>query len=204
LNLYARRTIGSLITSALLFDFNNDTLLASYCAPPHLVLNPHGSIDRRFIEHPDFDLFFHAATEYGFELPNSSGIWLPRPEPSWITRRRQYNLARNYLTQRGEFFLLIGYSFGRQPSGVIDDTESFEFFREILKKFPRRIVVVDPSPEHVAGFFEDALHQRIFGCKLYWNHLAAAACHAMKETPDAPSLLAVQMRIGRLYDERTR
>jgi len=198
------RIFGYVQPPALLFDFNNDTLLANYCKPPHIVLNPHGKIDRRFLEHPEFDLFFHAATDYGLQLPNFSQIWLPRPEPKWITQRHEYNLARYYLTQRGHFLLLVGYSFGRQPSGGIDDAESFEFFREILKRFPRRIVVVDPSPEHVAGLFEDALRQRIYACKLYWNHLAKAACLAMDETPGAPSLLAVISRIARHYDERTR
>ncbi len=198
------RIFGYVQPPALLFDFNNDTLLANYCEPPHVVLNPHGNIDRRFIEHPEFDLFFHAATEYGLRLPKFSQIWPPGSEPKWITRRQQYNLARSYLTQRGQFLLLVGYSFGRQPSGVIDDAESFEYFREILKRFPRHIVVVDPSPEHVAGLFEDALRQRIYACKLYWNHLAKAACLAMEETPGAPNLLAVQSRIVRLYDERTR
>ena len=157
-----------------------------------------------FYEHPDFALFFRAATDYGLLLPNFSGIWLPRPEPKWITRRHQYDLARSYLMQRGRFLLLVGYSFGRQPSGGIDDRESFEFFREILKRFPRRIVVVDPFPDHVAGLFEDALHQRIYACSLYWDCLAKAACLATEGTPDAPNLLAIQSRITRLYDERTR
>lgn len=64
-------------------------------------------------------------------------------------------------------------------------------------------MVVDPYyPEHVAGLLEDILRQRIYACKLYWNHLAEAACLAMEENPRAPSLLARQNRIVRLYDER--
>ena len=198
------RIFGYVQPPALLFDFNNDTLLANYCEPPHIVLNPHGNIDRRFLEHSELDLFLHAVTDYGLRLPNVSQIWLPRPEPKWITQRHEYHLARYYLTQRGQFLLFVGYSFARQPSGGIDDAESFEFFREILKRFPRRIVVVDPSPEHVAGLFEDALRQRIYACKLYWNHFAKAACLAMDEIPGAPNLLAVQSIISRHYDERTR
>jgi hypothetical protein len=71
------RIFGYVQPPALLLDFNNDALLANYCEPPHIVLNPHGNIDRRFIEHPEFDLFLHAATEYGLLLPNFSQIWLP-------------------------------------------------------------------------------------------------------------------------------
>lgn len=201
---YNYRIFGYVQPPALIFDFNNDALLANYCEPPHIVLNPHGNIDRRLIEHPEFDLFLRAVTEYGLLLPNFSQIWLPRPEPKWITRRQEYDVVRSYLTQRGEFLLLIGYSFGRQPGGSIDDTESFEFLREVLKRFRRRIVVVDPFPEHVAGLFEDALRHRIYACKLCWNHLAKAACLAMKETPSAPNLLAIQSRIVRFYDELTR
>ena len=65
-------------------------------------------------------------------------------------------------------------------------------------------MVVDPSPGHVVGLFEDALRQRIYACKLYWNHLAKAACLAIEERSGVPNLLTVQSRIVRLYDERTR
>jgi hypothetical protein len=107
----------------------------------------------------------------------------------------EYKVAERYLSRRGEFLLLIGYSFGRQRNGSSDDAESLEFLRELLKKFPRQIVVVDPHPEHVAGLFEDVLRQRIYACELYWNHLAEAACLAMEENPGAPNLLALQNRI---------
>lgn len=43
-----------------------------------------------------------------------------------------------------------------------------------------------------------------YACKLYWNHLAKAACLAMQEMPGAPNLLTVQSRIVRFYDERMR
>jgi hypothetical protein len=38
---------------------------------------------------------------------------------------------------------------------------------------------MDPTPEQVAGLFENRLRQRIYACRLYWNHLAEAACLAM-------------------------
>jgi hypothetical protein len=98
---------------------------------------------------------------------------------------------------------VIGYSFGRHRSGSIDDAESFEFFHKLLKRFRRRIVVLDPNPDHLTGLLEDALRQRVFVSKLYWNYLAESACAAMSATPEAPNLYAVQHRIARLYDERT-
>lgn len=189
---------------AVLFDFNSDALLPYYCEPPHLVLNPHGVIDRRILEHPDFEQWLRDAATFGLPLPTSTWQWLPGPEPTIITRRPEYKIAERYLTVRGDYLLLIGYSFGRQRTGAIDDAESFEFLRELLRRFSRCLVVVDPNPEPVASLFEDALHRRIYTCKLYWNLFAEATCAAMNETPDAPNLCALSRRIARLYDERTR
>jgi hypothetical protein len=130
---------------AVLFDFNSDALLPYYCEPPHLVLNPHGVIDRRVLEHPDFEQSLRDAAIFGMPLPTSTWQWLPGPEPTVITRRPEYKMAERYFDVPGEFFLLIGYSFGRQRNGAIDDAESFEFLRELLRRFPRSVVVVDPN-----------------------------------------------------------
>jgi len=190
---------------AVLFDFNADGLLLNYCEPPHIVLNPHGEIDRRLIEHPQFEeLFLRAAAQFGLALPNRYGLWLPGPEPLSFTRRKEYQSAMLALRRRGEFLLLIGYSFGRQANNTIDDAESFEFLGDLLKRFRRRVVIVDPNPEPVAALFENRLRQRIEACKLCWNHLAAAACRAMEETVAASDLFCLSKRIARLYDERTR
>lgn len=189
---------------AVMFDFNTDDLLARYCEPPHIVLNPHGAIERRIIEHPEFERFLRSAAEFAIALPNNSRIWLPGPEPKTITRRPEYKFAIERMRAGGQYFLLIGYSFGRQRDGSIDDAESLEFLSELLKRFHRRIVLIDPMPEHVAGLFENRLHQRIYACKLYWNHLAEAACLAVAETGRTLSLAFLAARIARLYEERTR
>ncbi len=144
------------------------------------------------------------AAEFGLWLPTSTRQWLPGPEPTIITRRGDYKTAARCLSIRGGFFLPVRYAFGRQRTGAIDDAELFEFLRETLRGFHRRIVVLDPNLEAVAGLLEDALSQRIYACKLYWNHFAEAACVAMEEAPGAPNILAVGGRIARLYDERTR
>jgi hypothetical protein len=190
---------------AVLFDFNSDGQLPYYCEPPHLVLTPHGVIDRRSLEHPEFEQWLRDAAEYGLPVPTSTWQWLPGPEPTIITRRLEYNAAARRLSLPGDCLILIGYSFGRQRNGAIDDSESFEFLRELLHRFPRRqVVVVDPNPEPVAGLLEDALRQRISACNLYWNYFSEAACLAMEQTPDAPNLHVLATRVARLYDERTR
>ena len=183
-----------------IFDFNCDGLVGNYCAPRHIVINPHGRIDRIW-GHPQSMNLLRAAAR-GWLLPNSTKLVLPGPEPATVTWMREYKDAALRLSTSGKFIVVIGYSFGRQRNGSIDDAESFEFVCEFLRKYPRRIVVVDPCPEHVAGLFENALRQRIYACKLYWNHLAEAACLAMEENPGVLNLLAVQSRVVRLYNER--
>ena len=96
-------------------------------------MNPHGAIERRIIEHPEFEQFLSAAADFAIALPNNSQIWLPGSEPKTITRRREYKFAVERMKAGGKYFLLIGYSFGRQRDGRIDDAESFELL-EGLKR----------------------------------------------------------------------
>ncbi len=97
---------------AVVSDFNTDDLLAKYCEPPHIVLNPHGAIERRIIEHPEFEQFPRAAAEFAIALPNNARIWLPGSEPKTITRRPEYKFAIERMRAAGKYFLPIGYSFG--------------------------------------------------------------------------------------------
>ncbi len=78
------------------------------------------------------------------------------------------------------------------------------FLVNSLKRFRRKIVIIDPTPEHVAGLFENRLRQSTHTCRLCWNHLAEAACLAMAEIGRAPNLVCLASRIARLYEERTR
>lgn len=189
---------------AVFFDLNLDGLLPYYCEPPHLVLNPHGTIDRAALLSPHFEEWLRDAADFG--LPAVQRRWqvLPGPESSLVTRGLAYNTAAQLLAVPGAFVALIGYSFGRQHTGTIDDGETFEFLRELLRRFPRQVVVVDPNPAPVVDLLENALHERVLVCELCWNHLAAAACGAMDEHPFAPNLLALASEIAWRYDERTR
>jgi hypothetical protein len=187
---------------ALFFDFNTDGQLPRYCCPPHLVLNPHGAIDHSILERINPDELLRYSS-YGVRI-NSTWLLFPSPEFPAITRSHEYELASRFLSGPGTVFLAIGYSFGLQRSGQIHDAESFAFIIENLKRSRRHLVVVDPHPDHLAGLLEDALHQPVRACSLYWNHFAESACQAMEETPNAPNLYVLRRRIARLYDERTR
>jgi hypothetical protein len=67
-------------------------------------------IDRRVLEHPEFEQWLRAAADYGLPVPTSTWQWLPGPEPTIITRRLAYNAAARYLSLPGDCLLLIGYS----------------------------------------------------------------------------------------------
>lgn len=189
---------------AVFFDLNLDGLLPYYCEPPHLVLNPHGSIDRAALRHPYFEEWLRDAAEFGLPAVQTRWQVLPGPESSVVTRGLAYHTAARHLAVPGSFIAIIGYSFGRQRNGTIDDGETFEFLRELLRRFPRQVVVVDPNPAPVVDLLENALHERVDVCDVYWNDLAAAACEAMDEYPSSPNLLALAPEIARHYDERTR
>jgi hypothetical protein len=185
---------------AFIFDFNCDGIVRSYCSPPHIVVNPHGYIDHIWRD-PELAKSLHQYATYGGRLPNSNLLIEPSPEPGTMTRAREYADAARYLSLHGRFLLLIGYSFGLQSDGSIDDAESFQFLCEHLKRFRRHIVVVDPHPEHVAGLFEQALRQRIYACKLYWNYFAKAVCRSIERISQGSlNLLALQNSIRADYN----
>ncbi len=187
---------------AFIFDFNCDGIVSSYCSPPHVVVNPHGYINHIWKD-PERAKLLHQYAAYGGLLPNSKLFVEPGPESKTITQIREYVTAAWYLSQPGRFILLIGYSFGLQPDGSIDDAESFEFLCEHLKRFKRQIIVVDPRPEHVAGLFEQALGQRTYACKLYWNYFAKAVCCAIERSSQVSVNLALQDSVRRVYNGLT-
>ena len=189
---------------AVLFDLNLDGMLRYYCEPPHVVLNPHGEIDRAALQSPYFDEWLRDAADFGLPAVQSRWQVLPGPESSVVTRGLAYNAAARQLAVPGAFLTIIGYSFGRQRNGAIDDGETFEFLRDLLRRYPRQVVVVDPNPTPVVDLLENSLHQRVMVCELYWNALAAAACDATDEYPFAPNLLVLAREIAWHYDERTR
>jgi hypothetical protein len=68
-----------------------------------------------------------------------------------------------------EFVAVIGFTFGR------DDARSFSHFCNLLKRYDRPMVVVDPFPEETAGrLAEEIKTKRVYGLPIYWNIFATA------------------------------
>lgn len=138
-----------------IFSFNLDGLASAYCGNMHHVLEPHGSIDRHWLEASDYEELLEATSEYDLVLPHITRKLLPGPEPSGITEHAVYARARG-LFRQSRALLLVGYSFG-QWQGTFDDAESFEYFVDLLQTYPRPVIVLSPYPEELV----DILQQRL-------------------------------------------
>ena len=95
-------------------------------------------------------------------------------EPTTITGQRAY-LAGRRLYSRSQALLLIGYSFG-QWHGTHDDAESFEYFVDLLKTYPRPAAVLAPSPEELVDVLQQRLRSTlVYGLPVRWEVFSAVA-----------------------------
>jgi hypothetical protein len=154
-----------------IFSFNLDGLASAYCCTKHCVLEPHGRIDRSWIEARDYDAWLHATAAYDLVLPNVMPKLLPSPEPSGITETYAYSLGRRLFTQC-RVLVLVGYSFGRMKN-TFDDAESFEYFVDLLRTRPRPTLILSPSPDELVDLLQQQLHsRRVFGFPVRWELLS--------------------------------
>lgn len=140
---------------SVLLNFNLDGMANSYCGNRHIVFEPHGRIDaERFASRIYGDLL-DATMAYDLALPDIRYKLLPGPEPSCITRRFAYRALPRWF-ENAPSVLIVGYSFGKQENGF-DDSESLEFFVELLRRTGKHAFVLSPSPEELT----EILQQRV-------------------------------------------
>jgi len=157
---------------SLFFSFNLDGLAKAYLGDIHVVLEPHGAVDREWTDSPHFKDFLRWTLD--IELPHLHPKLLPGPEPASITETTPYLRARSWLRQAPSA-TLIGYSFGKNRSGR-DDAESFEYVIEHLRATSCVVFVVGPDPLELAALIEERLHaKRVFPVSLYWDVFTQAA-----------------------------
>lgn len=151
-----------------LFNFNLDGLARVYCSHRHIVLEPHGSIDRTWFEHVDYREFLEATAMYEVVIPHLSPKLLPSPEPVGITDGPSYAIARK-LFPLAPAVVIVGYSFGRRHD-TIDDAQSFKYITDLLKAQPRPTFVVSPTPDELVETLRDRLSSyNVFGLSLRWE-----------------------------------
>lgn len=190
---------------SVFFSFNLDGLARQHLRNRHLVFEPHGTVDRIWTEHSEFDRLLEWSLDG--PLPSLGSKILPGPEPAFITRTRVYEECRAYL-RAARAVVILGYSFG-SFRGRMDDAESFEFLMDTLAKNACPVFIVDPNPYPLANCIEERLRRpRIVPVMLRWDIFSSGLLTAMQRYTSLSALLAdlqhdaVLDMYGRCLDER--
>jgi len=171
---------------ATIFNFNLDGLASAYCNYKHIVIEPHGHIDRLWFENDAYEYWRKATMAWDVMLPHITPKVLPAPEPPDLIRSLPYQRAR-HLFLRSPALIMVGYSFGKAGGGL-DDSRSWQFFVDLLKAFPRPAFVLSPFPEELADTPRQALSSSdVFGIPVYWESLATCLAGAAGPSHGLPS-----------------
>ena len=167
-----------------IFNMNTDGLARQYCRG-HCVIEPHGSVPSNFINlfGPGLDGIYKS--QLMFSRPKglfTEGTLLPQREPIGISSKFEYKMAEYYF-RYATYFVVIGYSFGRDGE-VLDDHETFNFFKPLLRRRPKMpIILIDTNGEETAARIHEAtkLNENIRIINAKWNVLSEAIiCFARK------------------------
>ena len=160
-------------TPKFIFNMNTDGVAKKICKC-HYVLEPHGSIPYDLIHSTKYNQHLEDLLLYTklrtYRIPS---LLLPQPEPKNITVRKEY-LITERLFPDISCFVVIGYSFGKFKDSL-DDIETFDYFRYLLRKFPKPIVVIAPHPETTSSLIQDATHiTDSYSIPVFWDCLSRA------------------------------
>jgi hypothetical protein len=138
---YRQYAIFSLIAkpSTILY-LNTDGLAARHCLGHHF-FEWHGHVE--YARSRWWDKLIDGSFLYEFEFPRISGWTPPGPEPREVLSRPQ-SLRAELLFARAKTIVIIGYSFGIFKESF-DDSVTFEYFCKLLKRYPKKVLIVDPS-----------------------------------------------------------
>ena len=85
---------------------------------------------------------------YDFSMIPSDRVVYREEHPELIESRLYEEIIRQF--QHGDHFIVIGYSFPR------DDRHTLSFFAELLRTYPKKILIIDYDPAPIAATFQDA------------------------------------------------
>lgn len=184
-----------------IFNMNTDGI-ARLFSSGHILLEPHGRIPVDIINSKAWDGLTKAILEFGFDCPKIDGFLLPQPEPKYITLRKEYIRALR-LFPLSKYLIIVGYSFGISENSI-DDYETFEFFRALLRRNPKNVLIINPAPECVAGAIQEETNLKtIYPFSVYWDILCKALIIILYEYQcrDISELSFLTTKVLYKYDE---
>jgi hypothetical protein len=170
--IYQYLTFNLCCKPSVLFNLNVDGLAKRYCIG-HIVLDPHGTVPS-IVRTDVWGIVIEGTLGYDLQVPPIPGnVHLPKRESNDITARAAYQRASIYFPL-ARCLVLIGYSFGKFGNSI-DDSETFAFLCELLRRYPKPVIVIGLDPEEIAAAIQEAAHLRpVYSISAFWNHLSQA------------------------------
>lgn len=158
---------------SVVFSLNVDSLVIKYC-DSHYVFYPHGKLNPALMQSSSWNEIIDICLNYPLEPPKISNLLLPQKEPDGITNGRQYRACKRLFPYM-KYIVLIGYSFGFDGN-ELDDWETFDFFKNLLKSDKKPIIVIDPfrSKEIAEMLREEFKNKKVYEISAYWEYLSQA------------------------------
>lgn len=145
-------------------DFNLDSY-SEILRKNHIVLKPHGKI-------PLYFKYMKVDLKEILEFPD---LKIPWNEETVLICPEYENLLRNkefdYLINNWSLFnyiIIIGYSFARNNNDI-DDYYTFRFITEMIRYKNKKIILIDPFPDHLLALLEKEIKLNIIILRIKWD-----------------------------------
>lgn len=164
---------GRAAPRSVLFNFNVDGL-ANIWRKHHHVFHPHGMLDPKIMQSPEWEEIIDICLSYSIEPPTMPGVLLPQKETFEVIQTKEYSIAGR-LFPHMSYVVIIGYSFGFDGSNL-DDWASFLYFKKLFKENKKTIIVIDPfrSRDIVDMLRYNLKSDQVIPIPAYWEHLSKA------------------------------
>jgi len=164
-----------------LLSFNADGYGPRLCSNRHVVREMHGANDPRFPHGWEFRRLFEMADQGHDVVPRG---YLACFEPERVDTFGVEWYAWWFEALSGcSDLIIVGYTFGHQPDGSLNDWLSFELVRAYLADKPVAITVIDLDPEPLVDRLKDQLRNgNIVGVVCNWEHLAGSIIDVSRNT----------------------
>ena len=172
-NLYQYIVFKLAKEKSIIFSLNVDGLATKFCGN-HYIFYPHGKLNSASMRSKSWNEIIDICLHYFLEPPKIPGVLLPQKEPFGITNGQQYKTCRSLFPYMN-YIVIIGYSFGFDGN-ELDDWETFDFFKNLLKSYKKPIIVIDPfrSEEIAEMLREEFKSDAVYEISAYWEYLSQA------------------------------